>query len=38
MSNTLEIMLLGMDYLVACKPEEREGLVAAVALLEGKMT
>ena len=36
MSNTLEIKLLGKDYRVACKPEEREGLLAAVALLEGK--
>jgi cell division protein ZapA len=38
MSNTLEIKLLGKDYRVACKPEEREGLLAAVALLDGKLT
>ncbi len=37
MSNTLEIKLLGKDYRVACKPEEREGLLAAVALLDGKL-
>ena len=37
MSNMLEIKLLGKDYRVACKPEEREGLLAAVALLEGKL-
>jgi cell division protein ZapA len=38
MSNTLEIKLLGKDYRVACQPEERAGLLAAVALLEGKFT
>ncbi len=37
MSNTLEVKLLGKDYRVACTPEEREGLLAAVALLEGKL-
>ncbi len=37
MSNTLEVKLLGKDYRVACKPEEREGLLAAVALLDGKL-
>ncbi len=37
MSNTLEIKLLGKEYRVACKPEEREGLLAAVALLDGKL-
>ncbi len=35
--NTLEIKLLGKDYRVACQPAEREGLLAAVALLEGKL-
>ncbi len=34
--NTLEVKLLGKDYRVACQPAEREGLLAAVALLEGK--
>ena len=37
MSNTLEVKLLGKDYRVACKPEERDGLLAAVALLDGKL-
>ena len=37
MSNTLEMKLLGKDYRVACKPDEREGLLAAVALLDGKL-
>lgn len=35
--NTLEVKLLGKDYRVACTPEEREGLLAAVALLDGKL-
>ena len=35
--NTLEVKLLGKDYRVACKPDEREGLLAAVALLDGKL-
>jgi cell division protein ZapA len=37
MSNTLEVKLLGKDYRVACEPDEREGLLAAVALLDGKL-
>jgi cell division protein ZapA len=37
MSNTLEMKLLGKDYRVACKPDEREGLLDAVALLDGKL-
>jgi cell division protein ZapA len=37
MSNTLEVKLLGKDYRVACKADEREGLLAAVALLDGKL-
>ncbi len=35
--NTLEVKLLGKDYRVACTPDEREGLLAAVALLDGKL-
>ena len=35
--NTLEVKLLGKDYRVACKPDEREGLLDAVALLDGKL-
>ncbi len=37
MTDTLEIKLLGKDYKVACSDEERESLLAAVALLEGKI-
>jgi cell division protein ZapA len=37
MSEPLEIQLLGKDYRVACEPEEREGLLAAVAFLDGKL-
>jgi cell division protein ZapA len=33
----LDIRLLGREYRVTCKPEEREGLLAAVAYLDGKM-
>ncbi len=37
MTDTLDIKLLGKDYKVACSDEERESLLAAVALLEGKI-
>jgi cell division protein ZapA len=37
MTDTLEIKLLGKDYKVACNDEERDSLLAAVALLEGKI-
>jgi len=37
MSNTLDIKLLGKDYRVACPPEERESLQAAVDLLDERM-
>lgn len=37
MSNTLEIKLLGKEYRVACDPAEREALLAAVALLDGRL-
>ena len=30
----LDIKLLGREYRVACKPEERDGLMAAVAYLD----
>lgn len=33
----LDIKLLGREYRVACKPEERDGLLAAVAYLDEKM-
>lgn len=34
---TLDITLLGREYRVACLPEERESLLAAVALVDAKM-
>ncbi len=37
-NNGLDIKLLGKDYRVACAPEEREGLSAAVAFLDAKLT
>ena len=33
----LDIKLLGREYRVACKPEEKEGLLAAVTYLDEKM-
>ena len=33
----LDIKLLGREYRVACKPEEKDGLLAAVAYLDEKM-
>ncbi len=36
-ANFLDIVLLGKEYRVACPPEEREGLVAAVAFVDAKM-
>ena len=37
MSNTLEIKLMGKEYRVACEPDEREALHAAVAFLDGRL-
>jgi cell division protein ZapA len=37
MSNTLEVKLLGKEYRVACEPDEREALLAAVAFLDGRL-
>jgi cell division protein ZapA len=36
-ANTLDIVLMGRDYRVACAPEEREALQSAVALVDEKM-
>lgn len=36
--STLDVTLLGREYRVACPPEEREGLLAAVAYVDAKMT
>jgi len=33
-SNFLDVQLLGREYRVACPPEEREALLAAVALVD----
>ncbi len=34
---TLDIMLLGKEYRVACPAEDKEGLLAAVALLDRRL-
>ena len=36
-ANFLDIVLLGKEYRVACPPEEREALQAAVDLVDAKM-
>ena len=36
--STLDIKLQGREFRVACPPEERESLLAAVSLVDGKMT
>ncbi|MFV0663557.1 cell division protein ZapA [Denitromonas sp.] len=35
---TLDIILLGKEYRVGCAPEDRDGLQAAVQVLEGKLS
>jgi len=35
--STLDIKLQGREFRVACPPEERESLLAAVSLVDGKM-
>lgn len=37
MHSTLDITLQGREFRVACPPEERDELLAAVAFLNGKM-
>lgn len=37
MSDPVELKLLDREYLVACKPEEREGLLEAAHLLDQRM-
>lgn len=37
MTNALDINLMGREFRVACRPEERESLLAAVAHLDGRM-
>ncbi len=36
-AKTLEVTILGRSYRVACEDSEREGLLRAVAYLDGKM-
>ncbi len=36
-ANTLDIVLMGREYRVACTPDEREALQSAVALVDEKM-
>ncbi len=38
MTDGLDIKLLGKDYRVACNPDERESLTAAVAFLDARLT
>ncbi len=35
--NFLDVKIMGRDYRVACTPEERDGLLAAVELVDSKM-
>ena len=35
--NYLDVKIMGREYRVACSPEEREALQAAVELVDGKM-
>lgn len=35
--NFLDVKIMGRDYRVACIPEERDALLAAVDLVDGKM-
>lgn len=37
-ANALDIKLQGREFRIACPPEEREALLAAVAFLDAKMT
>lgn len=36
-SHTLDVVVLGKEYRVACPPGEKEQLLASVAYLDGKM-
>src|SRR5690606_9230341 len=37
MSEAETVQILDRDYLVGCKPEERDGLISAAAYLDGKL-
>ena len=36
-ANFLDVKIMGREYRVACQPEERDALLAAVDLVDGKM-
>lgn len=36
-ADTLDIVLLGKEYSVTCRPEDREGLLAAVSFLDDRL-
>ena len=36
--NFLDVKIMGREYRVACTPEEREALLSAVDLVDGKMS
>jgi cell division protein ZapA len=37
MTDPVSVSILDREYLIACTPEERPGLVAAASFLDGKM-
>lgn len=37
MSEPVNVRILDRDFLVACQPDERDGLLAAARLLDGRM-
>ena len=37
MTDPVSVSILDREYLIACTPEERAGLIAAASLLDGKM-
>ena len=37
MSDAVTVRILDRDYLIGCKPEERDGLISAAAYLDGKL-
>ena len=37
MSEAVTVRILDRDYLVGCKPEDRDGLISAAAYLDGKL-
>ena len=37
MSDPVNVRILDRDYLIACEPDERDGLVSAAHLLDGRM-